>query len=222
MLRRLIHSPTRSPTLGAQPRRLLSATTTTSRPRVVSLRWAPRSAEEWYPPFRYISLYCASSSQLQVLALSLWDDYAANALWLDSSYPTTADPSKPGVSRGPCGTDTGKPADVEKNAASASVIYSNIRWGDIGSTYSGTPTGPSSTATSPGGSTTVSSTSTSSAPSGSQAAHYAQCGGTGWTGATTCVSPYTCTALNTCKQNLDPIILATDADLLFPDYSQCL
>ncbi|KAJ5674316.1 uncharacterized protein N7477_004250 [Penicillium maclennaniae] len=28
------------------------------------------------------------------------------------------------------------------------------------------------------------------------AAHYAQCGGIGWTGATTCVSPYTCTKQN--------------------------
>ncbi|KAG8729473.1 hypothetical protein FRC10_003881, partial [Ceratobasidium sp. 414] len=37
--------------------------------------------------------------------------------------------------------------------------------------------------------------STTSAASGG-AAHYAQCGGIGWTGATTCVSPYTCTVLN--------------------------
>ncbi|KAK1056994.1 hypothetical protein LTR33_013753, partial [Friedmanniomyces endolithicus] len=36
-------------------------------------------------------------------------------------------------------------------------------------------------------------TSTSSSTSGA-AAHYAQCGGQGWEGATTCVSPYTCTA----------------------------
>lgn len=142
-----------------------------------------------------------------VLALSLWDDYAANALWLDSNYPTTADATKPGISRGPCGTDTGKPADVEKNSPGASVIYSNIRWGDIGSTYSGTPASPGSssttgttttksTTTTTKSTTTTSKTTTSSSPTTTGAAHYAQCGGQGWSGATTCASPYTCTVLN--------------------------
>ncbi|TFY72382.1 hypothetical protein EVG20_g619 [Dentipellis fragilis] len=32
-----------------------------------------------------------------VLVLSVWDDYAANMLWLDSDYPTDADASLPGV-----------------------------------------------------------------------------------------------------------------------------
>merc|ERR1719277_1241584 len=35
-----------------------------------------------------------------VLVMSLWDDSLANMLWLDSSYPPTADPSSPGVGRG--------------------------------------------------------------------------------------------------------------------------
>lgn len=43
-------------------------------------------------------------------------------------------------------------------------------------------------------------TSTAAASGGSTgagtAAQYAQCGGTGWTGSTTCASPYACTALN--------------------------
>jgi cellulose 1,4-beta-cellobiosidase len=47
-----------------------------------------------------------------VLVLSLWDDYSANMLWLDSNYPTSANPSNPGVSRGPCGTGTGSPGNV--------------------------------------------------------------------------------------------------------------
>jgi hypothetical protein len=38
-------------------------------------------------------------------------------------------------------------------------------------------------------------TSTSNPPSGG-AARWAQCGGIGWTGPTSCVSPYTCTKLN--------------------------
>ncbi|KAJ7489681.1 glycosyl hydrolase family 61-domain-containing protein [Mycena galericulata] len=39
-------------------------------------------------------------------------------------------------------------------------------------------------------------TSSTGSSTGSTAAEYAQCGGAGWTGATTCVSPFTCTATN--------------------------
>lgn len=71
-----------------------------------------------------------------VLALSIWDDHAANMLWLDSSYPPTKDTSSPGVTRGPCSPSSGVPADVEAQSASASVTYSNIKVGDIGTTFS--------------------------------------------------------------------------------------
>jgi cellulose 1,4-beta-cellobiosidase len=70
-----------------------------------------------------------------VLVLSIWDDHAANMLWLDSNYPTDADASKPGIARGTCATDSGKPEDVESSAANAQVTYSNIRFGDLDSTY---------------------------------------------------------------------------------------
>ncbi|KAI0474557.1 PHB depolymerase family esterase [Xylaria cf. heliscus] len=58
-----------------------------------------------------------------------------------------------------------------------------------GSSTTTTTSGPTSTQT-----TTKSATATPT--SGSGAAQYAQCGGIGWTGATTCVSPYTCKKLN--------------------------
>ena len=70
-----------------------------------------------------------------VLALSVWDDYAAQMLWLDSDYPTDADPSQPGVARGPCPTTSGVPTDVESQSPGATVIFSNIKFGPIGSTY---------------------------------------------------------------------------------------
>ncbi|KAF9525303.1 cellulose 1,4-beta-cellobiosidase precursor [Crepidotus variabilis] len=70
-----------------------------------------------------------------VLVLSIWDDHTANMLWLDSSYPTDKDPSTPGVARGTCDTGSGVPADVEGAANGVQVIYSNIKYGDIGSTY---------------------------------------------------------------------------------------
>ncbi|KAJ1531121.1 hypothetical protein HK096_008141 [Nowakowskiella sp. JEL0078] len=69
-----------------------------------------------------------------VLVMSVWDDHDANMLWLDSSYPTTKSASTPGVARGACATTSGVPADVEANQASSTVAYSNIKWGEIGST----------------------------------------------------------------------------------------
>lgn len=68
-----------------------------------------------------------------VLVMSLWDDHYANMLWLDSTYPT--DSTKLGSVRGSCATSSGVPADVEANSPSASVTFSNIKYGPIGSTF---------------------------------------------------------------------------------------
>ncbi|KIK60233.1 glycoside hydrolase family 7 protein [Collybiopsis luxurians FD-317 M1] len=69
-----------------------------------------------------------------VLVLSIWDDHAAEMLWLDSTYP----PSKtgPGAVRGTCAVTSGNPQDVENQSPNAQVIFSNIKVGPIGSTYS--------------------------------------------------------------------------------------
>ncbi|KAG8899864.1 hypothetical protein FRC01_010342, partial [Tulasnella sp. 417] len=122
-----------------------------------------------------------------VLVLSVWDDYAVNMLWLDSTYPT--DCTKDGCFRGTCPTTSGVPADVEVSAASATVTYSNIKIGDIGSTYSGTSTTSTTTSktsttstTSTKTSTTTSktSTTTTTTATGAQQTHYGQCGGIGY------------------------------------------
>jgi len=70
-----------------------------------------------------------------VLVMSLWDDYAAHMLWLDSNYPTDKPASQPGVARGPCPTSSGVPRDVESQYPNAYVRFSNIKVGEIGSTY---------------------------------------------------------------------------------------
>jgi len=70
-----------------------------------------------------------------VLVMSLWDDHEVHMLWLDSDYPTTEPTSKPGISRGPCPTDSGVPSDVESKYPNSHVTYSNIKAGSIGSTY---------------------------------------------------------------------------------------
>lgn len=133
-----------------------------------------------------------------VLALSVWDDYAAQMLWLDSSYPTTADATKPGVNRGPCSTSSGKPSDVESSASNAQVTYSNIKFGPIGSTFSGTSSGGSSN---PPGTTTAGTSAPTSAPTSGAGtvAQWGQCGGIGYSGPTACVAPYTCNKINDCE-----------------------
>ena len=121
--------------------------------------------------------------QGMVLVMSLWDDYAAQMLWLDSDYPTTSDPTSPGIARGNCSTTSGAPPDIESNSPNAKVTYSNIKFGPIGSTFSGTssPSAPgSSTASTPASTVPVQSTSTSAAPAATQT-KYGQCGGTGFT-----------------------------------------
>ncbi|KAG0651551.1 1,4-beta-cellobiohydrolase [Hyphodiscus hymeniophilus] len=155
-----------------------------------------------------------------VLVMSIWDDHAVDMLWLDAPYPPTASPSAPGVTRGACSPSSGAPTDVEKNSPGASVIYSNIKWGPINSTYTGTLVGGGGGGTGTGGSSSVTSvkssttavkpTSTTSAktsttpPSGGGTSpKYGQCAGTGYTGPTVCAAGSTCTYSN-------------------PYYSQCL
>ena len=127
-----------------------------------------------------------------VLVMSLWDDHASNMLWLDSIYPTNASSTTPGAARGSCDISSGVPEDVETDSANAYVIYSNIKVGPLGSTFGSSTSGSGSATTI----TKTTTTNTSTGSSSTGAAHYAQCGGMGWTGATTCVSPYTCTVAN--------------------------
>ncbi|BFZ57397.1 hypothetical protein PYCC9005_004449 [Savitreella phatthalungensis] len=91
-----------------------------------------------------------------VLAMSIWSDTIKSMLWLDSSYPADKDAASPGVTRGPCDVKSGQTADVRGKYGSAKVTYSNIKFGDIGSTFdssgttitSSTTTGNSSVVTS--------------------------------------------------------------------------
>jgi cellulose 1,4-beta-cellobiosidase len=124
-----------------------------------------------------------------VLVMSIWDDYAAEMLWLDAPYPPGKATTAPGVARGTCSPTSGAPADVESASPNAQVIYSNIRFGPIGSTFNanGTTTGSGGTG---------SSSSAGTAPTGTTFAEYAQCGGIGFTTVGTCASGTTCTVLN--------------------------
>ncbi|CAE8621961.1 unnamed protein product [Polarella glacialis] len=71
-----------------------------------------------------------------VLVFSLWDDSVSDMLWLDSDFPATANPTDPGVSRGPCDTTSGKPKFLRATYPEASVTFSEVKVGAIGSTES--------------------------------------------------------------------------------------
>jgi len=133
----------------------------------------------------------SAASAGMVLVMSLWDDHAAEMLWLDSSYPPTKSPSAAGVTRGTCAATSGQPTQVESQSPNAQVIFSNIKFGPIGSTFNQkavtTPTAPVGGS---GPTTPVSS------PTGTQVAEFGQCGGENYTGPTSCVSGTTCQELN--------------------------
>merc|ERR1712139_67773 len=57
--------------------------------------------------------------------------------------------SDPGAFRGTCSPDSGKPKDVESKQANAHVIFSDIKFGPIGSTTNSPTPGPSPTPTPP-------------------------------------------------------------------------
>jgi cellulase len=57
-----------------------------------------------------------------VLAMSIWNDNAQNMAWLDSG------------TNGPCQSGEGSPANIQSRTPNTHVVFSNIRWGDIGST----------------------------------------------------------------------------------------
>ncbi|TFK65138.1 glycoside hydrolase [Pluteus cervinus] len=106
-----------------------------------------------------------------VLTMSFNDGPVQDMLWLDGNYPPQANATKPGVVRGPCqpfAAPIGLPV-------TATGTFSNIRFGDIGSTL------PRPTPTRP--------------PSSGQT-NYGQCGGEGWPGPFECEPPFTCVAIS--------------------------
>jgi cellulase len=59
-----------------------------------------------------------------VLVFSIWNDSGQFMNWLDSG------------SNGPCSSTAGNPTTIESTTPGTYVTFSNIRWGDIGSTFS--------------------------------------------------------------------------------------
>ncbi|KAH9899385.1 cellulose-growth-specific protein [Cubamyces lactineus] len=91
-------------------------------------------------------------------------------------------------------SDPGLTVDLYTQAAQTDTTYI-IPGPPLYGSGTGSPAPPpTSVPSSPSSSTPTAPTST--APSGPSVAHYGQCGGSGYTGPTTCASPYTCQAQN--------------------------
>lgn len=73
-----------------------------------------------------------------VLTLSVWDDFSTQMRWLDATWPPDRSPTAPGVARGPCDDSSGNPAIVRPASRDSYVSYTNIKYGELGSTYSAT------------------------------------------------------------------------------------
>jgi len=67
-----------------------------------------------------------------VLVMSIWEDSGSFMQWLDGQ---TGDVSEPGNLRGPCSTTSGQPAQIAANYPNAAVTFSDIKIGDLGTTY---------------------------------------------------------------------------------------
>ncbi|KAJ0120789.1 glycosylhydrolase family 7-1 [Diaporthe amygdali] len=63
-----------------------------------------------------------------VLAFSMWNDAGGYMNWLDEG------------SNGPCNATEGNPTLIQQNEPGTHVVFSNIKWGDIGSTFSSNST----------------------------------------------------------------------------------
>ena len=88
------------------------------------------------------------------LVFSLWDDHEVGMIWLDAKDPPPEQwktpTAPPGALRGTCNQTSGNFSFVEKYHADAYVVYSDVRYGEIGSTYG--PSAPPPPPACPGGS----------------------------------------------------------------------
>ncbi|POW05784.1 hypothetical protein PSTT_09512 [Puccinia striiformis] len=87
-----------------------------------------------------------------VLVFSLWDDHMASMNWLDSNYPPTKAATAPGVARGTCDAKVGDPDNVRAKFGDATVEFSDVKIGPIGTTSK--TSGTSSTTTKSGSDST--------------------------------------------------------------------
>jgi cellulose 1,4-beta-cellobiosidase len=77
--------------------------------------------------------HLAALKQPMVLTLTITDDYWVHNLWLDSKWPVDMGAGE-GAERGPCSPEGNDPDEVMEDRYRAQAVWSNIRFGPVGST----------------------------------------------------------------------------------------
>ncbi|KAH9820042.1 family 7 glycoside hydrolase [Melampsora americana] len=84
-----------------------------------------------------------------VLVMSLWDDKTeSDMLWLDGHFPRNASSRLPGVLRGPCTPEESDTKMIESKFPDAFIQFSNVRIGELDTTYTQASTSTSSSSSS--------------------------------------------------------------------------
>ncbi|KIO23989.1 carbohydrate-binding module family 1 protein [Tulasnella calospora MUT 4182] len=125
-----------------------------------------------------------------VLVFGISDDKDRSLQWLDGVWPQDQIPTNPGVKRGSCDAASGNINETRASVPNASVTFSNVRIGVIGSTTSPSTLGTTTTTTTTTTKTVTATTTTTT--SGALQTQWGTCGGPTWTGPTVCQAPYTC------------------------------
>ncbi|KAJ9137554.1 Beta-xylanase [Pleurostoma richardsiae] len=121
----------------------------------------------------YATVVAACKQVSSCVGITTWG-FTDKYTWISNSLPLPWDTS------------------LQKKAAYTSILSA---WGGAATTLTTVTTTRTTTATS-SSTTPAQPTTSSGSGSGCTAAHWAQCGGSGFTGCTTCASPYTCTYSN--------------------------
>ena len=168
---------------------------------------APASPPKQLRGFNKVSLAASASStvsfKLRRKDLSYWD--SGSQKWI--------------LPAGTFSVYVGASSRDIRLTGSLTASSSSSATGTVNTATSVIATGGGSTSTAPTSATTTSASSSSG--SGTGAALYGQCGGTGWTGPTTCASG-TCTYSNAYYSKYSSLVVVLDKRLLIPTVGQCL
>ncbi|KAK1967863.1 family 10 glycosyl hydrolase [Colletotrichum sublineola] len=125
----------------------------------------------------YVNVVGACLDVAQCVGITIWD-YTDKYSWIPSVFP---------------GSGEALPWDKDFNPKPAYTSISSL----LAAAATVTPITTTTTTTTPiAPVTTPTATAPGTSPTPSGAAHWGQCGGIGFTGPTTCVSPYTCVKVN--------------------------
>jgi len=92
-------------------------------------------------PFKELGGLKAMGKALErgmVLTLSVWDDSIGRMLWLDGEKSKIdQNENQPGITNGPCSFKSGTPGSLAQTGKDAFVAFTDVKFGEIGSTYAG-------------------------------------------------------------------------------------